>query len=126
MSTSITDRAAQVLREIDAALALAEKATPEPWEADALSESFVWPQGCDNDNGEIIKVYTAKSRHDCAFIAASRTQTPKLLAMMRTAIEGLLEVIAVTAGNSVWAPSKGQRQASDAIAALCNQWSAAK
>ena len=37
MSTNITDRAAQVLREIDAALALAEKSTQGPWETGAAS-----------------------------------------------------------------------------------------
>lgn len=122
---NITKRAARVLQEIDAALEMTEKSPPGPW---------THGQTCAGVNAVCLfqirgnsESYTlTNSKNDAAFIAASRTGWPTALRCLKTAIEGLLEVITATAGNSAWAPSKGQRQACDALAILCEQWEASR
>ena len=114
---NITDRAAQVLREIDAALALAEKATPGRW-ADRFNHESVF--------GTMHQVMTEErpgyfwainglggdmSPADAAFIATSHTLLPASLRCLKTAIEGTLAM--GDFGHSL-------------CAALCDQWEAAK
>ena len=90
---NIQDRAALVLQQIDAALALAEKAKE-------LETLFAAPE-------------------HASFIAASRTLLPASLRCLKTAIEGLLEIMAC---GILSAPATAQRQ----LTTLCDQWEAAR
>ena len=113
MSTPITDRAALVLQQIDAALALAEQATQGPWIAE---DSWV-------GKGNSAVATTCHYAHDAdaAFIAASRTLMPASLRCLRTAIEGLL-IGSDTRNGRDFATSACE----DALTTLCDQWSAAQ
>jgi hypothetical protein len=114
MSTNITDRAAIVLQEIDAALEMAEKATPGPWY-----------QGCDLNSA----VFDRQGRDivpdcdpdDAAFIATSRTLLPASMRCLKTAIEGLLKTI-----KPFRFPDEDRPEAHDALTTLCDQWRAAQ
>ena len=115
MSTSITTRAAQVLREIDEALALAEKATPGPWHSQ--NPSYRVYVGNVKSSPPIAEMLTHTSHErdtDAAFIAASRTILPKSLRCLKTAIEGLLPACGYWVGCA------------EALTTLCDQWEAAK
>jgi hypothetical protein len=89
---STTDRAAIVLQQIDAALALAEKATPGPWDA---SDGVV---GCNTTNGYyMVTCDSQKTSHaqdiaNAACIAASRTLMPASLQIIRDDIKAWLEL----------------------------------
>ena len=92
---NITDRAQKVIAEIDAALAVSEKATPGPWRhVSALS--FAWPCNenvvLDSEHRGITKM-TLGDGHDHAFIAAARTICPASLRCLKTAIEALLQCL---------------------------------
>lgn len=87
---SLTDQAAKVLAEIDAALAICEKATVGllRWEGDCLMES----------DGAIIMDASTFGEADTAWLKGhadmyltSRTVCPKSLRCLKTAIEGLLK-----------------------------------
>ena len=90
---NITDRAALVLQQIDAALALAEKATPGPWDSkEYASHPASW-------------IYDGKSRHvavtqgtgfdkfqdadNARHIANSRTFSPNAARAVLSAIDAL-------------------------------------
>ena len=93
----ITEQAAQVLREIDAALALAEKA-----------------------HGDVPPDYTyCPGLADYYEAATDNRGWPLSLRCLKTAIEGLLERANLD-GYCV------DGNAKDDLTALCNQWSAAK
>ena len=129
MSMNIADRAAIVLREIDAALALTEKATPGPW-ADKFNHESVF--------GPMHQVMTEErpgyfwainglggdmSPDDAAFIAASRTLLPASLRCLKTAIKGFLEAREWNEEtNEDFMPS----YASAALTTLLDQWEATK
>lgn len=102
---SLTDQATQVLVEIDAELALADKATAGPWRAIAGDSYCAYPTVI-KDKGPHFIIYDvndveketaeADTRFpgmdiDAAFIASARTVCPTALRMLKTAIEGLLE-----------------------------------
>ncbi len=122
--TSIQERAAEVLREIDAALELAEKATPGPWEARFSHNSIFGPinqvmQGDGNGCFLAINACMSAPGDDPFFIAASRNGWPKTLRALKTAIEGLLEILAC---GILSAPATAQRQ----LTTILDQWEAAK
>jgi hypothetical protein len=116
---SITDRAAQVLQQIDAALALAEKATQGPWDA---SDGVV---GCNTTDGYyMVTCDSQKTSHaqdiaNADFIAASRTLMPASLRCLKTAIEGLLIGIDTKNGRDF-----ATTACENALATLCDQWQA--
>ena len=96
---NITDRAQKVIAEIDAALAVSEKATPGPW-ADRFNHESAFgpmhqvmteerPGYCWAING----LGGDMSPADAAFIAASRTLLPTSLRCIKTAIEALLQCL---------------------------------
>ena len=114
---TIQERAAKVLQEIDAALALAEKATKGPWEAtskDAFGRDYEQPIRVMNEN-TAIATHCGSSiflRHqDAAFIALSRTGWPTALRCLKTAIEGLLSCY-----KTNWMTGGSE------LASLCDQW----
>jgi len=130
MSTTITDRAALVLQQIDAALEMAEKATPGPWTAgkptwNKCGRPFRAPVSASKT---VCNTYDAGREHvhcvpsnesaDATFIATSRTLLPTSLRCLKTAIEGLL----VIQGNQSFYTMA--ERASKAIDALCDQWQA--
>ena len=78
----ITEQAATVLQEIDAALALADKATVGPWETTDI-DCVERPKK---------KGFNVGNFPDADFIAAARTVCPTALRCLKTAIEGLLRV----------------------------------
>ena len=89
---NITEQAATVLQEIDAALAICEKATAGPWEhyheemppsmLCTLSFETVRVKGGGN-------LFRQSEAANATFIAASRTLLPASLRCLKTAIEGL-------------------------------------
>jgi hypothetical protein len=121
MSTSIIDRAAIVLQQIDAALALAEKATPGPWRHHKTGYAI---HGF--DEGFICKTEyadkdAAKHRQEnAAFIAASRTLLPASLRCLKTAI-GSLKAIYIAANNEA-----DSEFALKILANICDQWEAGR
>lgn len=134
---NITERAAIVLQEMDAALALAEKATPGPWLAQEGSNT--------NDDNKIFiresddvrhaggcwlaemvgQLIAGNERDNAAFIATSRTLLPTSLLCLKTSIDELLEIIAEAAEDS-----HGERRlrivAVNALTTLCDQWEAGR
>ena len=97
----ITDQAAQVLAEIDAALAICDKATAGPLvrcnNSDVFTDTDDARRGiagnhiadCDPSNDKTCE----QARNDAAFIASARTVCPKSLRCLKTAIEGLLPLV---------------------------------
>jgi len=136
MSTTNTDRAAQVLQEIDAALALAEKATQGPWTLSrggghALpsirgTESVHTNGKQRNSLGissasyseEVCQIFADPDLEgpaaNIAVIAASRTLMPASLRCLKTAIEGLLEDVIPYSWKA------------ELLTTLCDQWEAAQ
>jgi hypothetical protein len=112
---SITERAAQVLQQIDAALALAEKATKGPWIAE---DSWVG-----KDNSAVATTCHYAHDADAAFIATSRTLLPASLRCLKTAIEGLLAA-------REWNEQTGEEfmpsYAAESLAAICDTWDAGR
>jgi hypothetical protein len=116
---SITDRAAQVLQQIDAALALAEKATPGPWRHHKTGYAIHGFDGGFICKTEYADKDAAKHRQENAtFIAASRTILPASLRCLRTAIEGLeaAHVALPDGDDTAW----------NALAAICDTWRAGR
>ena len=111
MSTSITERAAIVLQQIDAALALAEKATPGPWESEG--DSVFIQQGDGFTNG-VAQTLSGDLLSDAAFITSARTLLPTSLRCLKVAIEGLLPACGYWVGCA------------EALTALLDQWEAAQ
>lgn len=94
---NITEQAATVLQEIDAALAICEKATAGPWTL-GKGVKTIREQGKAGPYGFVARTHLAgefcprndKEKNDNAsFIAASRTICPTALRCLKTAIEGL-------------------------------------
>lgn len=135
---TLTERAQKVLTEIDAALALSEKATPGPWEPfPALVGSVACRVGTRiirYAKGPIADTYFgvkqgnpsyAEAKANATFIAASRTLLPTSLLCLKTAIEGWLRLIAedkhkIVPYLTVLKPMQ------DALTALCDQWEAGR
>ena len=110
----ITEQAAQVLQQIDAALALAEKANTGY--VHRKEEPGAVYMGNDLQQ-QWIEIHSVKPLDDGAFIAASRTLLPASLRCLKTAIEGLLEIYDATDGYDT---------ADVVLTALLDQWEAAK
>jgi len=97
---NITERAAKVLQQIDAALAMVDKATPGPWNVENLTPArhdVVKPSG-----GKITSIFRANdgcheyrgaALPDAAFIAASRTILPTSLEIIQDDIKAWLELL---------------------------------
>lgn len=104
------ERAAKVLQEIDAALALSEKATAGPWSAGTKGFSIggfsFTPQPVGTSENKV-------ATSDLAFIAASRNGWPKSLRCLRTAIKAILDGVEVYGTSSSWELQ---------LRRLCNQW----
>tara|TARA_R110000868_G_scaffold151222_1_gene374890 strand:+ start:1084 stop:1446 length:363 start_codon:yes stop_codon:yes gene_type:complete len=89
---NITERAAQVLQEIDEQLAICEKATARPWEHHKTGYAVHGFDGGFICKTEYADADAAKRRQEnAAFIAAARTVCPKSLRCLKTAIEGQLK-----------------------------------
>lgn len=119
---SLTDQAAQVLAEIDAALAICEKATAGPWEAGAESGmAFLSARDRCIPGISDIGLYaddttTSEGLRNLGFIASARTVCPKSLRMNKTAIEGFLEI---THDSPIGAAGK---RAESRLNTLISQW----
>lgn len=121
---NITERAALALQEIDAAIALAEKATPGPWRNTDTGAANVlaFPDQPNRNRPEFdgaLYMHTSNRHNDAAFIAASRTLLPKSLRCLKTAIEGLLSAIAV-------ASPLMEEHLTAGLTTLCDQWEAGR
>ena len=133
MSTSITSRAAIVLAEIDAALALAEKATPGPWEIGNENN-----QCCDvslpkdltislDRQGRFASAFVIERSEmlgNAHFIAASRTLLPASLQIIRDDIKAWLELrdsLQVGRDDVTTWDFCNRR-----LTTLCDQWEATK
>jgi hypothetical protein len=137
MSAATTDRAAIVLQQIDAALALAEKdgellseLAADFESAHSFEDSYGVPgsewAGCDICKAEdkpgifakgIPHEETCKVFRANRIIAASRTLMPKSLLCLKTAIEGLLIGIDTKNGRDF-----ATTACENALATLCDQW----
>ena len=119
---NIQERAAKVLQEIDAALALAEKATKGPWRKAktcvGIPAAMVGCQSValfgirrnDNDRFDL-----PNHKEDATFIAASRTGWPTALRCLKTAIEELLPVSKANYDDCC-------DFARNTLTTICNQW----
>ena len=120
---SLTDQAAKVLAEIDEQPALADKATAVPW--------YYW----DQKGNDLISTGKVEGTLICGlagfqskkpefrFIAASRTVCPTALRMLKTAIEGLLEIYKYDAGNGCCTYGCDTPTiAENLLTSLINQW----
>lgn len=128
---TLTERAALVLQQIDADLALAEKATAGPWvviEGTRGGKEVKGPSG-------VWDMCVDCCESDAAFIAASRTGWPASLRCLRTAIEGLIR--AGSGGASHAAQCKARTEngidrykcncwLSKQLTTLCDQWEASR
>jgi hypothetical protein len=88
---NITEQAAQVLREIDEALALAEKATPGPWFQPQSAKHLIYTHPAGGDN-VLAMDDRLGAYEDAAFIATSRTLLPASLQIIRDDIKAWLEL----------------------------------
>ena len=119
---TIQERAAKVLREIDADLVLAEKATPGPWAHKQGEYCSHWISREDNLSN-IAEIptsshYTAPDvSQNAAFIAASRTGWPTALRCLKTAIGAILDGVEVYGASSSWDLQ---------LRRLCDQWDASR
>lgn len=123
---SLTDQAAQVLAEIDAELAICEKATAGPWEAGAESGmAFLSARDRCIPGVSDIGLYaddttTSEGLRNLGFIAASRTVCPKSLRCLKTAIEGLSPAYNALPAGRAWLP--WEIGVADKLTTLINQW----
>ena len=122
---SLTEQAAQVLVEIDAALALADKATAGPWATKLSVGDYnvkvtnIWT----NIVGKRIGAITHKNpdhESNATFIASARTVCPKSLRMNKTAIEGMLEILFNAGKSSIDSMFRVACEAT--LTTLINQW----
>lgn len=105
---SIQERADIVLREIDAAIALAEKATPGPWWNESCVLHCKAPEWTDEVHACDHPVKTERDE-DGDFIAAARTLVPTSLRCLKAAIELMLMRM-----DGGWTD--------DILRTLCAQW----
>ena len=108
---NITDQASQVIAEIDAELAICDKATIGVWQHD---ESEMPAGKVKHADGYLVA--TCQMRPDATFIAASRTLMPASLRCLKTAIEGHLRIITDFHGQSSANASRAT------LTALITQW----
>ena len=101
---NITEQAATVLAEIDAELALADKATAGPW-----TETGLW-----------LNASMPFESNDRTFIASARTVCPTALRCLKTAIEGLLYLSEYSEQSDECGCYK---YASEKLTTLITQWS---
>lgn len=123
---NIQERAAKVLQEIDAAIALVEKATPGPWKAFQRNAEIgtnycrvtfdCGPYGQESDS---LHGYCGESNAD--FIADSRTLLPASLRCLKTAIKWLLLVTAIDTcpDGHPWPVAL---EANKTLTTICDQW----
>ena len=111
---NITEQAATVLAEIDAALALADKATAGPWRASEELGTIRSGYGQDLLAVCSLTVIQREAQRNATFIASARTVCPTALRMLKTAIEGLLRV-------EKWNLEVGWQARKD-LTTLINQW----
>jgi len=114
---AITERAAIVLQEIDAALALADKATPGPWEYDERPGQQT-VMALDGKATVALGFHLTASNATMPFIAASRTLLPKSLRCLKTAIEKILS------DPLLLYPDNDFNR--EALTTLCDQWEATR
>ena len=128
---NITEQAAQVLAEIDAELAICEKATAGPWRAIAGDSYCAYPTVIKGKGPHFIlfdvndvekETAEADTRFpgmdiDATFIASARTVCPKSLRCLKTAIEGLLVGIDTRNGRDF-----ATTACEVALTTLINQW----
>lgn len=122
---TIQEQAATVLQEIDAALALADKATAGPWEhyheemppsmLCTLSFETVRVKGGNN-------LLRQNKASDAAFIAAARTVCPTALRCLKTAIEGLLRIAESETSADPYEACNHPSDANETLTTLINQW----
>ena len=123
---NIQDRAALVLQQIDAALALADKATPGPW-----------PNKDNHKPYQVVWINRAEGyctlellAQDAAFIAASRNGWPASLRCLKTAIDGLLKLHKANDTSEVlnvsMTMSMSRFESIAALTTLCDQWEAGR
>lgn len=130
---SLTDQAAQVLAEIDAELAICDKATAGPWRAIAGDSYCAYPTVIKDKGPHFIlfdvndvekETAEADTRFpgmdiDATFIASARTVCPKSFRCLKTAIEGCLD-------KKSWDASIHQmyirQDAEEILTTLINQW----
>ena len=130
---ALTDQATQVLVEIDAELAICEKATAGPWRAIAGDSYCAYPTVIKDKGPHFIlfdvsdvekETAEADTRFpgmdiDAAFIASARTVCPTALRMLKTAIEGLLYLSEYSEQSDECGCYK---YASEKLTTLINQW----
>lgn len=111
---SLTDQAAQVIAEIDAELAICDKATAGPWRAIAGDSYCAYPTVIKDKGPHFIlfdvndvekETAEADTRFpgmdiDATFIASARTVCPKSLRCLKTAIEGWLKLTTRPPGDT--------------------------
>jgi len=117
---TITERATKVLTEIDAALEMAEKATPGPWEnSPAIGNMIV-----SLDDRVAMEtdpcIGTGDRPCDAIFIATSRTLLPKSLRCLKTAMQ------AIAWYNDIAEDKTERKIALRTLATLCDQWEASR
>ena len=118
---NITEHAALVLQQIDAALALAEKATPGPWWDGIDVEHGTYPDVFHFDAKKREHVTKPKYVRDATFIATSRTLLPASLEIIRDDIKSLLQITDTNChgdGLGCLNVAVAERR----LIALCDQW----
>lgn len=117
--TTITERAAIVLQQIDAALALAERASPGPWE---VKESQGWGKSHVTNVGTLMRhSERIKNEENASFVAASRTLLPASLRALKTVIHTFAAIVEADRLRGLI-----ESAASDALTSICDQWESAQ
>ena len=130
---TITKRADLVLQQIDAALALAEKATPGPLrvvegqsELGDTNEFESWAQIETTSHREsdpvLMEIWNPNDEEvdTLKMFAASRTLLPASLRCLKTAIEGLLKVLQHHGDGGY------KDDSNEHLTTLCDQWEASR
>lgn len=127
---NIIEQAAIALQEIDAELALAEKATVGPWTL-GKGVKTIREQGKAGPYGFVARTHLAgefyprndKEKNDNAsFIAAARTVCPTALRCLKTAIEGLLRIAESETSADPYEACNHPSDANETLTTLINQW----
>ena len=119
---SLTEQAATVLQEIDEQLALADKATAGPWTASEELGTIRSGYGQDLLAVCSLTVIQREAQRNAAFIASARTVCPTALRMLKTAIEGLLEIAESETSADPYEACNHPSDANETLTALINQW----
>ena len=124
---NITEQAANVLAEIDAELALADKATAGPWATKLSIGDYnvkvtnIWT----NIVGKRIGAITHKNpdhESNATFIASARTVCPTALRMLKTAIKGFLQIAESETSADPYEACNHPSDANETLTVLINQW----